>query len=154
MAELFVPAINFSMLVGLLGYFVWPVFKRSVAERRESIRKHSEDARIQKLDAEKKFRDFEAKLASFEQEARAALDRATRDAEAAKKATIQSANESAERLRQEAELTISANVKEIMDELRGQMVRASVDRARAILQEKISKELQSQIVKEYVEKVQ
>ena len=56
MSELLIPTLNFSILVALLGYFTWPIFKKSVKDRSETLKRLVDEARFQKIDAEKKFK--------------------------------------------------------------------------------------------------
>lgn len=154
MNELIIPTINFSVLVALLGYFGWPVFKRSAAERREAIKKLADEARVAKLDAEKKYREFEGKLRSFEAEYEQHLAQARADAEALKQRIIAEAKKTAEFLVKDAESTAVANMAEFREELRRAAVDAAVTEAERLIRGQLSKEVQNKIIRDYVEKVQ
>src|SRR5687768_6638556 len=126
MNELIVPTINFSVLVAILGYFAWPLFKRSTAERRDAIKKLADEARIAKLDAEKKYREFEGKIRAFEVEAEQQLVRARTDAESLKQQILADAKKSADWVVKDAESTAGANLAEFREELRRAAVEAAV----------------------------
>mgnify|MGYP001558860124 CR=1 FL=1 len=153
MSELFVPAVNFAMLVGLLGYFAWPPFKTFVAQRQEDIKKLSEDARTQKVEAEKRLREFEGKLRAFEVDAESLLRAAQADAEVLRTKIIEDARKQGEYIRKDAESTATANVNDFRDEVRRQVVRLAVSEAEKSIRANLSKDVQSKIIRDYMEKV-
>ena len=154
MNELIVPAINFSVLVTLLGYFGWPVFRRSVADRRESIKKLADEARVAKLEAEKRYREFESRMRAFESESERHMAQARADAEALKQRIVADARKSAEWMVKDAESTATANMAEFREELRRAAVDAAVAEAERLIRGQLSKEVQNKIIRDYVEKVQ
>jgi F-type H+-transporting ATPase subunit b len=153
MSELFVPTVNFLMLVGLLGYFVWPPFKKSVAQRQEDIKKLAEDARTQKVEAEKRLREFESKLRAFEADAEGLLRSAQTDAEALRVKIVDDARKQAEHIRNDAESTASSNVTDFRNELKREVVKQAVAQAEKIIRDSLSKDAQSKIIRDYMEKV-
>jgi F-type H+-transporting ATPase subunit b len=153
MSELFVPTINFAMLVALLGYFAWPGFKKSVAQRQEDIKKLAEEARTQKVQAENRLREFEGKLRAFEADAEGLLRGAQADAEALRVKIIEDAKRQAAYIRSDAESTASANISDFRDELRRQVVQQAVTEAEKLIRSSLSKDVQSKIIRDYMEKV-
>lgn len=154
MKELFVPFFNFSILVGLMVYFLVPLFKKSVANRHDQVKKFVEEARQQKLEAEKKYKEFETKLKNFEIEAKEILARAQSDGEALKAKIVMDARATAEKIIQDAESQAAANLAEFKDELRRKAIEKAVAAAETLIKDKLSQDDQKRIIRDYVEKVQ
>jgi F-type H+-transporting ATPase subunit b len=153
MSELFVPTVNFIILICLLGYFVWPVFKKSVAQRQVDIKKFAEDARTQKVDAENRLREFENKLRVFEADAEGLLRTAQADAATLSAKIIDDAHKQAEHIRKDAESTATSNITDFRNELKREVVKQAVAEAEKIIRESLTNDAQSKIIRDYMEKV-
>lgn len=155
MAELLLPTINFVGLLSLLAYFVWPLFKGHVAQRSEAIKTLIEEARTQKVEAERKLWELETKLREFESEVKHTLEQAQRDGEKIKEKIIHEAKEAAELTLIEADSLGHANLAEFKDELRRLVISKAVEAAENLVRDELakSKEEQRRLMHEYVEKV-
>ncbi len=154
MHELIIQTINFAMLVGLLFYFMKKPAVEAVANRQTLIRKEVEDARIQKLEAEKKFNEFEARLLSLEAEAKEIIEKARSDAKQIQARIIEAAKTSAAQIVQDAEQSSKIALEDSRNEIRREVVDRAIQAAEKMIRERLSAEDQRRILTEYVGKVE
>lgn len=154
MHELIAPTLNFGLLVILLVYFTRKPIKEMVAGRRTAIKTLVEEAQAQKLEAQRRYREFHDKLTAFEAEAKQVLERAQVDGNAMRAKIIKEAHATAERIIKDAESTALSNVQEYKDQIRRETIAKSVELAERLIRDRISSDDQRRIVNEYVGKVQ
>lgn len=152
--ELLPPTVNFLILVGLLTYLLRKPVKNMIAARREAVKSQVDEARQQKSDADKRYREFSDRLSAFESEAKQVLDRAHTDAEGLKAKIISDAQATAARIVKDAEATAQANTQEYKDQIRRETIAQATELAERMIRESLSKDDQRRIVHEYVGKVQ
>lgn len=154
MHELIPPTVNLIILVSVLFFVLRKPVKAMLLTRQHSIKSQVEEARLQKLEAEKRYREFSEKLVAFENEAQQILDRANAEAQAMKAKIISDARAAAERVLKETEATAQANIQDYKDQIRRETISKAVELAEKIIREGLSKDDQRRIVNEYVGKVQ
>lgn len=154
MNELIPPTVNLLILIGILVYTLRKPVKEMVASRQTAIKAQVDEARLQKNEAEKKYREFSDKLNVFESEAKQILDRAQDDAQALKTRILSDARAAADRIIKEAEVTAQANLQDYKDQIRRETIAKAVEMAESVIREGLSKDDQRRIVNEYVGKVQ
>lgn len=154
MHELIAPSINFFLVVALLTYLLRKPLKEMIATRKSGIQSQVEEAKVQKLEAERKHKEFTERLNNFESEARQILEKAKQDAEALKAKIITDAQASADRIVKDANATAQANIQEYKDQLRKETIAKAVELAEKIVKDRLSADDQRRIVNEYVGKVQ
>ena len=154
MHELIPPVINFSILIILLVYFTRKPVKELVANRQTLIKAEVEEAKAQKLEAQRRYKEFTEKLKAFEAEAQQILANAHADGETMKTKLIKAAHSNAERIVKDAEATAISNIQEFKDQLRWETISTAVALAEKIITDRLSTEDQRRIVNEYVGKVQ
>jgi F-type H+-transporting ATPase subunit b len=148
------PTVNFLILVLGLAYLLKKPVKEMVANRAAAIKTQVEEARVQKMEAERKYREFDERLNAFEAEAKSILERARADGEAVRTKIISDAQASADRIVKDAESTVQANLQEYKDQIRKETIAKAVELAERVIRERLSSDDQRRIVNEYVEKVQ
>lgn len=154
MYELIIQTINFAILVGLLFYFMKKPVVEAVANRRKTIQKEVEDARLQKIDAEKKFNEFEGRLRSLEAEAQEIIEKARADARQIKARIIESANAAAARIVRDAEQSSKTALEDSRNDIRREVIGRAIEMAEEVIRERLSAEDQRRILTEYVGKVE
>lgn len=154
MHELIPPTVNFLILTTVLYFVLRKPVKAMILARQQSLKSQVEESRLQKQEAEKRFREFNEKLIAFENEAQQILDRANVEAQAMKAKIISDARLTAERVVKETEATAQANIQDYKDKIRHETIAKAVDLAERIIREGLSKDDQRRIVNEYVGKVQ
>lgn len=153
MHELIPPAVNFTFLAGLLFFLLRKPVAGAIAARRDNIKVQVEEARAQKAEAEKRYREFSQKLSAFEREAADILEHARRDAEATRGRIIKEAQQTAERIVKDAESTAHSNLQEFKDQIRKETIAKAIELAEKVIRDRLSADDHRRIVNEYVEKV-
>ncbi|MBI3556642.1 MAG: F0F1 ATP synthase subunit B [Deltaproteobacteria bacterium] len=154
MYELIPPVVNFSILIIVLVYFTRKPVKEFVANRQSQIRAEVEEARAQKLEAQRRYQEFTVKLKAFEAEAQQILSRAQTDGEAMRSKLIKDAQANADRIVKDAESTALSNIQEYKDQIRRETIATAVEMAEKVIRDRLSTDDQRRIVTEYVGKVQ
>ncbi|MBI2605465.1 MAG: F0F1 ATP synthase subunit B [Deltaproteobacteria bacterium] len=154
MYDLIIQTINFAMLVGLLFYFMKRPAVEAVASRQAMIRREVEDARIQKLEAEKKFNEFEVRLRSLETEAKEIVEKARADAKQIQSRVIETAKASAAQIVRDAEQSSKIALEDSRNEIHREVVDRAIEVAEKMIRERLSAEDQRRILTEYVGKVE
>ena len=154
MHELIPPVVNFSLLIIILVYFTRQPVRDLVAGRQSLIKTEVEEAKAQKLEAQRRYREFSDKLKAFEAETKQILERAHIDAEAIKAKLVKDAHVTAERIIKDAESTALSNIQEYKDQIRRETIAKAVELAEKTIRDRLSTDDQRRIVNEYVGKVQ
>jgi len=144
---------NFSIMVGVLVYFVTKPLKNALAARREGIEaalKASSDAAVA---AEAKYSEYDTKLTTAESEIEGIKASIKEEAEAEKVRIITEAREMAEKIKQEAQKTSDNEIAKARLELQQEAVSMAVKIAEDVLKKAVNKEDQSRLVEEYKLKV-
>lgn len=112
--------IVFFILLGVLGKFAWGPMMKGLDKREETLRKSHEDAEASRAEAQKALGEVQARLAKTNEEVRALLDEARRDAQVVREqgkaeaaAEIQAERD---RVRREIETAKDAALKEIYEQ--------------------------------------
>ena len=146
--------VNFAILFGIV---VWALKKADVkgmlANRSESIAKALNEAEQSKSAAEKKFAEYNAKLASANQEIAEIQAAIRKEGLAEKERIVAEAQTSAARIIEQAQKTAEQEVLKARMELRQEAARLSVQLAEQTLKEKIEANDQNRLVDEYLTKV-
>ena len=154
MNEFILQLVYFTLLVGILFKFLRKPIVERVARRQELIRKEVEEAKLMKLEAEKKYREFETKIKNLETETKEILNKAVVDAESFKKKMIENAKMTAERIIKDAEESSKAAFQDSKNEIRTEVVAQAIQTAEKIIRERLSKDDHKRMINEYVGKVE
>lgn len=146
--------VDFAALVVLI---VWALkkadVKGSLAARREGIAKALNEAVVARENAERKFAEYNERLARANQEVDEIYAAIKREGELEKERIIAEAKASAEKIREQANLAAQQEVARARAELQGEAAQLAVRIAEQTLREKITKEDQDRLVGEYLTKV-
>jgi len=142
--------INFGLLVGGFYYFGKAPVAAALQERRDSIAKGIEDAQRMKREAEARARDYDAKLASLEVDARAAREALVRVGEAERDRILAEVDAKAERMRKGAEFLVEQEMKQLRQDLWRSAVEAAVASAETTLRQSVSPADQERLAEEYL----
>ena len=96
-------AINFTILVGLLFYFLRKPAKEFFASRSSQIRGNIDEAKIRKEEAAKKYAEYEQRLKSIEQEMQGLITGLQQDGELERKRLIETAQQQAASMKSNSE---------------------------------------------------
>ena len=109
--------VTFTLMMLVLGKFVWPVLNDGLIERERKIRQDIADAQAGRLKSEAMVREHEARLAKVQDEVREILAEARRDAEHAKLEIVTAAQNEAEATKQRAIAEIGRSKDQALAEL-------------------------------------
>jgi F-type H+-transporting ATPase subunit b len=144
---------NFAVLMFILIKFAAKPIATGLSSRKSKIRTEIEDLEAKKAEAEKSYREFEAKLAGIEAEIDTIVEKAVAQAEIEKARIIEKAEEAAADIQRQAEMAIQYEIMEANRTLKNDIA----DQAAAMAEELIVKNLtaadQVKIVEDYLAKV-
>lgn len=131
-------AINLALLIGLLVYFAGRPIRRFLGTRAETVTREVAEATRLHAEARAKLDEYEARLASLQQEAEALLAEFRREGEAEKERLVAEAKAEAERITREAERTAAYEVSRARARLEAEVVDRAVALAEQLLREKMT----------------
>lgn len=146
-------AMNFT---GLLIILVWALkkpFSSGLAARRQTIRDQFEDLEAQRAEAEQKYKEFEGKLSSIDQEAASILEAARSQGEIERKRIIEDANRAAGDIKRQAEMAVQHELAEATKLLREEIAEQAVATAEEIIKKNLQVEDQDKLIDDYLTKV-
>jgi F-type H+-transporting ATPase subunit b len=145
--------VNFLILAGVLYWLLAEKVKAFFTGRREGIRTALADAVTAREEAEKKFREYAAKL----DKATGEIDEITRMIQAQglteKERIIEDARKAAEKMKEDTRARMEQEFSKASRELRIEAVRLSAQMAGELLRENIRADDHEVMVKDYIEKV-
>jgi F0F1-type ATP synthase membrane subunit b/b' len=154
MSELFAPTINLLILVGILAYYLRTPVKQSVQDRHTGLR--DELARVRDLlrQAQDQYNEFSSKLKAIEAETTALRQQAVQDAEAAKHRIINDAQRMANAIASDSRRAAESLYGELKSQLASELGGRVLDRAEAILRERLTGDDRARIRKEFSTQVE
>jgi F-type H+-transporting ATPase subunit b len=151
--DLFWRVINFAVLIFLLVKFGAKPIANSLGGRQKRIKEELQDFERRRDEAQKQYREFEAKLASVEKDIDTIVARAVAQAEVEKAKIIEKAEKAVGDLKRQSELAIQNEIVEARRTLKNEIT----EQAAALAEELIVKNLkpadQVQIIENYLNKV-
>jgi F-type H+-transporting ATPase subunit b len=141
---------NFIVLGLLLGRFGYPPIREFVKARHEKIGKDLTDAQRLRTEAEARLTEYEGKIANLDQEIAALLQQIRAEGEAERARIIAAAEEQAQRLRRDAEVTIAQDMKRARHEIEQEAVTAAIIAAEKILRERVTDADQRAFIEHYL----
>ena len=145
--------LNFLVMAGVIYWLAAKKVKEFFTGRREGIRTSLAEAVTAREDAEKKFREYAAKL----DRATGEIDEITRMIQAQglteKERIIEEARKAAEKMREEAKTRMEQEFNKASHQLRIEAVRLSAQMAEGLLRKNIRVEDHEAMVQDYIEKV-
>jgi F-type H+-transporting ATPase subunit b len=146
-------AINFLILAGVLYWLLAKKVKAFFAGRHEGIRTALAEAVVAREEAEKKFREYAAKL----DKATGEIDEITRmirtQGLAEQERIIEDARKTAEKMKEDTQARMEQEFSKASQELRIEAVRLSTQMAAELLRKNIQAADHEALVKDYIEKV-
>ncbi len=144
---------NFAVLVFLLVKFAAKPIGAGLAGRRKQIKDEIEDLEAKKAAAEKSYSEFEAKLASVEQDIDKVVDRAIAQAQVEKAKIIEKAEQAAADIKRQAEMLIQKEIMEAKRTLKNDVADQAAVMAEALIVKNLTADDQVKIVEDYLAKV-
>jgi len=144
---------NFAVLMFILIKFGAKPIGAALSGRREQIKEEIEDLESKRSEAERSYKEFEAKLAGMEGEIDTIVDKAVAQAEIEKEKIIESAHKAAEDIKRQAEMAIQNEIVTVRRSLKNEMADQATDMAEEIIIKNLKPEDQNKIIEDYLNKV-
>ena len=145
--------LNFSIVVGILVYFLRKPLKKGLSGRREDIEKALAEAKKAKEEAEAKFAEYDRKLDQATEEIAEISASIRREGELEKQKIIANAKEMAAKIEKDAEKAAELEVAKARAELQREAVQLAVDVAEQLLKKNFTKDDDARLIDEYMQKV-
>lgn len=144
---------NFAVLMFILIKFGAKPIGAALSGRREQIKEEIEDLESKRDEAEKSYKEFEAKLAGMEGEIDTIVEKAVAQAEIEKEKIIESAHKAAEDIKRQAEMAIQNEIVTVRRSLKNEMADQATTMAEEIIIKNLTPEDQNKIIEDYLNKV-
>jgi len=145
--------LNFSIVVAILVYFLKKPIRNALSGRREDIENALAEAKKVKEEAEAKFAEYDKKLDQATQEIAAISASIRKEAEMEKQKIIENAREHATKIEQDAEKAAALEVAKARISLQQEAVQLAVGVAEDLLKKNFTKDDDSRLIDEYMQKV-
>ncbi len=152
--DLIMRIVNFTVLLGVLIYFVRKPAVEGMRNSIESVRKMLSDAEEARKHAEARMKEAEDRLAKVDEETEALIIAAHKESEVEKERVLAEAEEAVQRLKGEARVYIELELKKAQDLLRREVAGSAMDIAEEIIRNNVKPEDQKRFIIEYLEKLE
>jgi F-type H+-transporting ATPase subunit b len=145
--------VNFVIFAAILYKLAAKPIKTFFAGRKEEIASELQNLETEKIKVQKALKEAKAQLAAVAAERDQLIKQYIAEGEAEKAKIIEKAEQSAQRLKDMAIMTIEAETKKAAAELKQEIVETAVKLSERIIKEKIVPEDQQRLVDDYLAKV-
>lgn len=145
--------LNFSIVVAILVYFLKKPIRNALSGRRDDIEKALAEAKKAKEEAEAKFAEYDKKLAQATEEIATISASIRKEAEMEKQKIIDNAREQAAKIEHDAEKAAALEVAKARLSLQQEAVQLAVGVAEDLLKKNFTKDDDSRLIDEYMQKV-
>ncbi|MEE0772943.1 MAG: F0F1 ATP synthase subunit B [Anaerovoracaceae bacterium] len=142
--------INFLILVGILGKFLYKPFLEFMENRRQSIQDALDNAELTNRRADEKMENYNKRIARAEEEGREIIREAKQRADAQAAEIIEEANRKANEMMVRAEQNIEREKEKATEEMRQEIAALAVLVAEKIVEREIQRIGQEAIVDEVI----
>lgn len=151
--DLFWRAVNFLALVVLLVKFLAKPIGSGLVGRQQQIKEELDELAIRRDEAEKSYKEFEARLAGMEKEMELVVQKAIAQAQNEKERILADAERAAEDIKRQAEAAVQAELEEAKRILREEVAEQATAMAEELIVRNLSPADQIAITEQYLERV-
>jgi len=145
--------LNFAALLFILIKFGAKPVGAALSGRRRQIQEEIEDLENKRAEAERSYKEFEAKLAGIEDEIGTVVEKAIAQAEIEKVKIIESAANAADDIKRQAEMAIQNEIVSVRRELKDSISDQAIAMAEEIIVKNLQPQDQNKIIEDYLSKV-
>jgi F-type H+-transporting ATPase subunit b len=145
--------VNFAVLIGFLYWLTAKKIKEFFLERRQNIKDNIDEKLAEKVETEKKFKEYSAKLDKATEEINNIFEMIKAQGVTEKEKIIEDAKKAAEKMKEDAQARMEQELKAAKNQLRTEAAQLSVGMAEEILKKNITPEHHEYMVKDYLDKV-
>ncbi len=151
--DLFWRTVNFIALVIILVKFLAKPIGNGLSGRRRQIQEELEALQAKRDEAERSYKEFEARLAGMEKEMETVVEKAVAMAEDEKVRILKEAEESAEDIKRQATAAVEAAIVEAKRSLQEEVAEKAAAMAEELIVKNLTPEDQVTITEQYLDKV-
>lgn len=151
--DLFWRTVNFIALVFILVKFGAKPIGNALSGRQQKVRDELEDLQTQRDEAERSYKEFEARLAGMEKEMETVVARAIKQAEAEKVKILEDAERAAEDIRKQAESAIRSELNAAKVELQNEAAAQASVMAEELIVKNLTPDDHIHIIENYLDRV-
>ena len=151
--DLFWRVLNFAALMIILVKFGAKPIATGLAGRQKKIKDDIEDLESRRDEAEKTYKAFQAKLAGMEKEIDTIVDKAVAQAEIEKTKILEKAEQAAEDMKRQAEMTINNEIMVARRTLKNDIAEQATAMAEELISKNLTADDQVKIIEDYLDKV-
>jgi len=145
--------LNFVVLMGFLFFVLRKPVSNALSGRIATIRDELDTLEKQKVGAEKTLAEYETKIATLDNEVEVILGQYREQGKAAQKRILEEAELHAVKLEEQAKRNIDHEFKTARADLKAEIMALALEKAEALIQEKINADDQDKLVDDYLSKV-
>lgn len=146
--------LNFAVLLFILIKFGAKPIGAALSGRKKQVKEEIEDLENKRAEAERSYKDFEAKLAGMEGKIGTIVEKAVAQAEIEKVKIIESARQAADDIKRQAEMAIKNEMVNVRRALKKDMTDQATAMAEEIIVKNLNPEDQNKIIEDYLNKVE
>ena len=151
--DLLYRVLNFAGLVVILIWAAKKPLVNALNSRRETIRTQLEELDAKRAEAERVYKECEAKLAGLESEAKAILAEALKQGEEEKQKILAEAERSANDMKRQAEMAVAHELAEAKTRLKAEIAEQAVLVAEELIKKNLQPADQQTMIASYLDKV-
>lgn len=151
--DLFWRVLNFIALMIILVKFGAKPIASALGGRQAAVKNELEDLETRREEAEKQYREFEAKLATVEKDIDTIVEKAVAQAEVEKAKIIEKAEQAVDDMKRQAEQSIQNEIVEARRDLKNDVADQAAVMAEELIVKNLTPEDQVKIVENYLNKV-
>lgn len=151
--DFFWRTINFLALVIILVKFLGKPIGSGIAGRQKRIQEEIEDLQARRDEAERSYKEFEARLAGMEKEMDLVVEKAIAQAENEKTRILEDAEKAAEDIKRQAEAAVQAELVDAKNILREEVAEQAAAMAEELIIKNLTPEDQIAISEQYLDRV-
>lgn len=151
--DLWLRIMNFAGLVVILVWALKKPLANGLNSRRQAIRDQFDDLDARRGEAERLYKEYEAKLSGIDVEVKSIIDAAVAQGEAEKQKIIDEANRAAGDIKRQAEMAVQHELTMATQRLRQEVAEQAVVMAEEIIKKNLKADDQVRLVEGYLDKV-
>ncbi len=144
---------NFAALLVILFLALKKPLVNGLKSRRQGVVEKFDDLEAQKSEAERIYKEYEAKLSNIDEEVTSIISAAVKQGETEKVRIIEDANRAAGDIQRQAEMAIQHELTEAKLRLRSEIAEQAVQMAEDLIKQNLKAADQAKMVENYLDKV-
>lgn len=143
------PAINFSILVGVLFYYLKAPTKAFVKERHDTLKEQLDSVQLKLVDAQKQYQEYSHRLSTMDAEVATLIQGIRTEAESTKVRVVTEAKRMADQIVIDSKRTSEAMMSEFKDQVRADLANLVITRTEHLLKDRMTGDVREQLKKDF-----